>query len=118
MILMDLKITKRTQKIQASIFLLMSFLVFTFLFDRIIWKGKIYFSISPQVNYKKVSATACSFFTWLGYVFSHANNSNHHQKDIESFSNLTDELLNLSPVNLLIFVDLHHLLSFSSDYFP
>lgn len=83
---------------QASIFLLMSFLVFTFLFVRIIWKGIIHCSISPEVNYKKVSATAASSFTWLGYIFSHANNSNHHQKATESFSTLTPELLNLSSL--------------------
>lgn len=62
-------------------------LVFTFLFVRIIWKGITYFSISPKVSHKKVSGTAGSFFTWLGmcYVFSHAKNSNHHQKDTEFF---------------------------------
>lgn len=78
----------------------------------------IYFSISPKAHYKKVSATAGSFFTWLGYVFSHANNSNHHQKDTQSFSTLTAQLLNLSPINLLILVDLRHILSVSSDHLP
>lgn len=76
----------------------------------------IYFSISPKVHYKKVSATAGSFFTWLGYVFSHANNSNDHQKDMESFSPLMAQLLNLSPINLLILAD--HILSVSSDHLP
>lgn len=54
----------------------------------------MYFSISPDVNYNEVSATAGSPLTWLGYVFSHANNSNHHQKETESSSTLTVELPN------------------------